>query len=339
MCRSFVIDTLKNPFEVEFLRKHYSNFYLIGVLRDADRRQVSLLRTLDYDSVAKIDRREKADGFSSPERMTSQNVDECIRRADMFIYNQESESHRFEHLRFGVIKLITLAKRPGCLTPTQDERCMQLAMTIRLASGCISRQVGAIVVDSERRVCGIGWNDPPRGQIPCALRSCNELVNDAVPDVFSEYERSVAFMKRISGLPQQAEPFCFREELGTIKGKKDAEYTRALHAEENALLQAVGRSPSSLTDATLYTSASTCTLCAKKAYQLGVRRIVYIDEYYDIAIQQTIRAGSRKLVIGRFSGIIGGAYFRLYSAPLPEKRIISLMFPVFAEASTNTVPT
>ncbi|MCP3957172.1 MAG: hypothetical protein GY719_04910 [bacterium] len=330
--RNFVIDAIKNPFEVEFLRRHYSKFYLIAILRDGVTRETTLLRKLDLESRKKIEKREKAEVFSKGqslrEHITSQDLDECLTKADMFIYNQESESRGFEHLRFGVIKMIALAQRPGCVTPTQDERCMQLAMTVRLGSGCISRQVGAIVIDKERRVIGVGWNDPPKGQVPCALRTCEELGNDATPEVFSSFERRQEFMAKIQSLPQQREPFCFRTQYGILREAKAAEYTRALHAEENALFQASRNVTTALLDSTLYTTASTCTLCAKKAYQLGVARIVYIDEYYDIAIPQTLQAGSRHetLRIERFSGIIGQAYHKLYTPPMPEKSIIDLFY-------------
>ncbi len=334
-CHSFVIDTLKNPYEIEYLKHQYSKFYLIGILRDVEKRKDKLLERLDYESSIKIDEREKAKIYKKNPiefelRITSQDIDECIRKADMFIYNQESKSLSYEQLRFGVIKLITLSKRPGCVTPTQDERCMQLAMTISLVSGCISRKVGAVVIDKDRRVIGVGWNDPPRGQIPCAFRTCDDLVKNATPDVFSEFERSPKFVNHIKSLNKGPEPFCFRTEkpfLDIKEGKenqKEAEYTRALHAEENALFQATSNSSTSLIDSTLYTTASTCTLCAKKAYQLGVKRIVFIDEYYDIAIEQTIKAGNRRIDIERFSGIIGQAYHKLYSAPMPEKSIIEL---------------
>lgn len=324
----FVIDTFKNPFEIEYFRRHCNSFFLIGLLRDPDNRKTSLLEKLDAASVEAIEKREKGKLFDNDaERLTSQDIDECIRRSDMFIYNQESKPRLFEHLKFGVIKLVTLTQSPGCVTPTLDERCMQLAMTVRLASGCISRQVGAVVVDKARRVCGLGWNDVPKGQVPCALRTCGELTNAAVRRAFSDTESSQRFRDHIGRLAQVDEPYCFRSEWSSLNEvPKEAQYTRALHAEENALLQAIGQAGSSLHGATLYTTDRTCTLCAKKAYQLGLDRIVYIDEYYDIAIEQTIKAGDRVIVIERFSGVIGAAYHRLYTAPMPEKEIIALRY-------------
>jgi len=329
----FVIDSFKNPYEIVYFKNMYSDFYLLGILRDKKERYNELIKLLYNDDYEKIDTREKAERPETIRKekdnlsvwITSQDLDECLKKADMYISNENSKTHQYEHLRFGLVKLLTLINKPGCFTPSQDERCMQLAMTARLASGCISRQVGAVIIDSERRIVGVGWNDPPKTQIPCALRTCDELINDPHYEVFSEYERGEEFVKHIKSLNLGDKPFCFRTELANSKKEaKKAEFTRALHAEENALFQASRNNGASLEGSTLYTTSSTCTLCAKKAYQLGVERIVYIDEYYDIAIPQTLKAGKKNILIERFSGIIGEAFNKLYTAPMPEKSVIQL---------------
>lgn len=104
------------------------------------------------------------------------------------------------------------------------------------------------------------------------------------------------------------------------KGKK-VEYTRALHAEENAFLQATDHSGGTLQGSILYSTTLPCMLCAKKSYHLGVKRIVYIDSYPDIAIDQVIQAGkeeNRPKVVP-FEGATGSAYFRLFTPIVPEK--------------------
>jgi len=78
----------------------------------------------------------------------------------------------------------------------------------------------------------------------------------------------------------------------------------------------------SLQDSVLYTTASTCTLCAKKAYQLGVSRIVFIEQYPDYAYQQTIQSGSRIIKYEQFEGVSGNAFFRLYAPIVPEKDLV-----------------
>lgn len=326
----FVIDTFKNPFEIEYFKHTYSSFYVVGVLREIDDRQRIMLELLIRQDFKKIDEREKTIGVKKNKDniskwITSQDIDECLNRADMFILNKFSKTKTYEHLKFGLIKLISLNNKPGCFTPTTDERCMEVAMSVRLSSGCISRQVGAVVIDSNKRVLGVGWNDPPKGQVACAFRTCKELVYDPSSEIFSEYERTPEFVEHVKKLNRENKPFCFRTQLARFKKEsKKAEYTRALHAEENALFQAMSNGRKNLNGATLYTTSSTCTLCAKKAYQLGIERIVFIDEYYDMAIPQTLKAGDRNIELTRFTGIIGSTYHELFLSPMPEKSILNL---------------
>ncbi len=51
---------------------------------------------------------------------------------------------------------------------------MQLAFSAKLNSGCISRQVGAVVTDDNYSIKSVGWNSTPEGQTPCLLRNANE---------------------------------------------------------------------------------------------------------------------------------------------------------------------
>lgn len=285
----FVIDAFRNPFEIEYFRWRYSEFYLVALLRNEKERKEELgLSTEDFE---KINEREKGrpdlqrDKNNIEKWITSQDIEECFLKADMFVETKKELG--FQKLKRNIIKLISLVKYPGCIPPTIDERNMQIAMCARQVSGCISRRVGAIVTNKQRLIIGIGWNDPPRGQIPCSLRTGKELADGGSEDNFSDYEmEDEAFHKHIKENYNIERPFCFCEELPKVLKKKDKmrEYTRSLHAEENALFQALGNSQYDLNGATLYTTSSTCTLCAKKAYQLGISRIVYIDEYSGIAL-------------------------------------------------------
>lgn len=321
----FVIDAFRNPLEVEYFKWRYREFYLVGILRDEAQRKQAL--DIPERQFAALKKREKGKLFKRVENLvSSQNVFECLQKSDMFIENIPGEGGTFSSLKFHLIKLIALAKSPGCIPPTKDERNMQFAMTAKQMSGCISRQVGATLVNEKGYVLGVGWNDPPSGQTPCSLRTGNELINGASQTTFSDYERSANFVSHIRENYNSRYPFCFRTELSKIEKGKKNEFTRALHAEENALFQGIARSNGNMNGSTLYTTSCTCTLCAKKAYQLGVSRICYIEEYTDIAVEQTLRVGERKITIDRFQGVVGAAYFQLFSSLIPEKDLIQLYY-------------
>lgn len=327
----FVIDAFRNPFEIEYFKCRYSEFYLVGILRNQDERRDAIKK--EYSAFQKILNKESGKGPDGnlkrkdnniSEWITSQNIDECLQKADMYIENTHDQGNIYPSLKFNIIKLISLVKKPGCIPPTRDERNMQYAMTARQISGCISRQVGAAIINEDGYAVGIGWNDPPSGQTPCSLRTAKELITGGSPNVFSQYERSSDFITHLQSKYNKDVPFCFREEFADIEGSKKAEFTRALHAEENAFFQTLKTSSGTLRNLTLYTTSRTCQLCAKKAYQLNVKRIVYIDDYSDIAIKQTIQIGSKKIAVEKFQGITGQAYFKLFSSLIPEKDLIQL---------------
>ena len=69
----------------------------------------------------------------------------------------------------------------------------------------------------------------------------------------------------------------------------------------------------------LFTTASPCELCAKKAYQLGIKEIYYIDPYPGIAENHILKGGLNNPELVLFSGAIGRAYHRLYSPIVPYK--------------------
>ena len=66
------------------------------------------------------------------------------------------------------------------------------------------------------------------------------------------------------------ESFCFKDEYAKFENKsKTLQYCRALHAEENAILQTAKIGGIGLKNATIYTTTFPCELCAKKIYQVG----------------------------------------------------------------------
>lgn len=69
----------------------------------------------------------------------------------------------------------------------------------------------------------------------------------------------------------------------------------------------------------IYVTASPCELCSKKLYQIGVRKIVYIDPYPGIARQQIVKAGFKQPALKLFQGAYGTTYFKLYKPFMPYK--------------------
>lgn len=328
-----VIDAIRNPYEAIYFQDRYSSFYLMAVSCNDNQRK-RRLRALGYidKEIEKIDTEEYGD-LKATDRKTyvKQDIQACLQRADLHISNPDAGNavSHFNGLADQIITFVTLMIRPGIVTPTPLERCMQIAYTAKLNSGCISRQVGAVVTDVNFSVQAVGWNDTPYGQVPCSLRNRFDLVNGFDQNAYSEYEKSnTEYIAHFSANNDQflkvSETgrnisYCFKDEYRGLTGDKNQVHTRSLHAEENAFLQISKYGGRGVEHGKLFTTASPCELCSKKAYQLGIREIYYIDPYPGIAMSHILMGGSNNPELIIFSGAIGKAFHNLYSPKMSYK--------------------
>lgn len=121
-------------------------------------------------------------------------------------------------------------------------------------------------------------------------------------------------------------PYCFKTAYNTFSGEKNQVHTRSLHAEENAMMQISRYGGQGLKNGYLFTTASPCELCAKKAYQLGIRTIYFIDPYPGISRNHILKSMERndpEMVL--FSGAVGRAYHKLYEPFLSQKDELALL--------------
>lgn len=328
-----VIDAIRNPFEAIYFQDRYSSFYLMAVSCNDDERKRRLrglgytdaqIQVLDEEEYGKLD-------ATNQKAYVKQDIKACLQRADLHVNNPDSGNmvSNFNYLADQLLTFVALMIRPGLVTPTPLERCMQIAYTAKLNSGCISRQVGAVVTDVNFSVQSVGWNDTPFGQVPCSLRNRFDLVNGYDQDAYSEYEKlDVKFIEVVSkGSEKFVEvvktgrniSYCFKDEYNALTKKDNQVHTRSLHAEENAFLQIAKYGGRGVENGKLFTTASPCELCSKKAYQLGIKEIYYIDPYPGIAMSHILMGGSRNPELIIFSGAIGRAFHNLYSPKLSYK--------------------
>lgn len=365
-----VIDSLRNSLEINFFKERYSAFYLIAVKND--RRRTRLIEMYPLVEEEKIDRLLEMDeaeyGSSDFQKgiFYAPDVQNCIQMADYHINNHllkedfiTSKESTFCSLDEQLMKLQGLIQQPGLITPEPTERVMQIAYTAKLNSGCISRQVGAVVTDDEFSTKAIGWNDVPKGALPCSLRNVKEIANPEKEFGFTQFElgkglketeqinhgdldgeidkESKNFNKYVldkyneitfpeAQLGGRNCPYCFKSTYNAFSGEKNQVHTRSLHAEENAMMQISKYGGQGLKNGFLFTTASPCELCAKKAYQLGIRTVYFIDPYPGISrnhILKSMEDKDPKMVL--FSGAVGKAYHKLYEPFLSQKDELALL--------------
>jgi dCMP deaminase len=238
-----------------------------------------------------------------------------------------------------ILKYVSLICQPGIVPPSPEERCMQMAYTAKHNSGCISRHVGAAITDENYSLKAIGWNTTPAGQVPCVLRNAEDLL-DTTNDIsaFTNYERTdtkffaalqdkfrTPIKEHKKNLKGRNACFCFKDLKNSCSDGKNQVHTRSLHAEENAFLQIAKYGGVGIENGKLFTTASPCELCSKKAYQLGIKVIYYIDPYPGISLEHILSAGNKPIEIRLFSGAIGNAYHWLYDPIMPYKDEMTLL--------------
>lgn len=187
-----VIDAIRNPYEAKFFKDRYAAFHLVSINAPDEHRTRYLqkLHKFSAEQIKKIDDEESGKGESEYKHLTNPNVKKCIEISDIHLFNPKNEYDNNNVLKAQIAWYIALMQHPGLITPTSMERVMQVAYTVKLNSGCISRQVGAVVTDDDNSIKSVGWNDVAKGQIPCAMRSIDGLINDFHSETYSHYERN-----------------------------------------------------------------------------------------------------------------------------------------------------
>lgn len=330
----FCIDAIRNPYEATYFKDRFSAFYLISVNTDDSMRR-KRLSDLKVDHIDSLDEIEYPDKLKGEEKFYNQNIKACLEIADIHIYNPDIDNNKYFFLSEQLLKYIMLMIHPGLITPTHLERCMQIAYNAKLNSGCLSRQVGAVVTGEDYSIKSVGWNEVAKGQVSCNLRDVRQFCNNKDKESYSYYEltdekfcESMLEICKIDykKLGGRLYPYCFKDVYNEIENKDNQVYTRALHAEENAFLQIAKYGGKGVQGGFLFTTASPCELCAKKAYQLGIKKIVYIDPYPGISQSHILKFGSNNNPeMQLFYGAIGNAYISLYTQRISYKDELAMV--------------
>ena len=361
--RLYCINKLSNSLEIRYLKERYNAFYPIAIHKtndflnsireEVDKISPSIDENKEYIAKHTFDLCTTEIKFDDYKKgiCSSPDIEQCVSQAEIHIrikpFNQTNNSKsEFSSTAEQWMKFASLIFHPGLITPSSDERCMEVAYTAKLNSSCVSRQVGAVITNASHSIRSIGWNEVPYGQMPCGLRSISDIVNNDFEDykrcMYSDFERGTSnqtniykdgqtFQEKVAEdykdiidtMDQRSHSkcsvFCFRDLHNRYTGEKNQVYGRSLHAEENALMQISKFGGEGLMNGLIYVTASPCELCSRKLYQVGVRKIVYIDPYPGIAREQTIASGHLKPELIQFRGAYGASYYKLYTPLIAPK--------------------
>jgi dCMP deaminase len=126
--------------------------------------------------------------------------------------------------------------------PEWDEYFLKMSFLVAERSTCLRHHVGAVIVRN-KRILTTGYNGAARG-----VKDCLELG-------------------------------CLRDEKGIPSGERH-EICRAIHAEQNAIIQA-GLHGITIADSIIYCTHSPCILCAKIIVNAQIEKFVTCGRYAD----------------------------------------------------------
>lgn len=130
-------------------------------------------------------------------------------------------------------------KKPRTWRLTWDETFMNLALLVAKRSACKFHEIGAVFVDSNKRIISMGYNGPSEGDYHGIVDGCAKVDGDPV--------------------------------TGKLKR------CRGAHAEINGIINA--QDTTRLRGATIYSAFFPCYDCMKALNNAGIKEIVYNDVY------------------------------------------------------------
>jgi deoxycytidylate deaminase len=281
--RATILDSLKNPAEIELLRAVYPNmFYLFGVLCPESLRKIRLVQGKRFKPVQaeKVIQRDK-----SEEEKYGQKLIDTFHLSDFFVRNTKENVQSFLP---SLERFVDIMLGRNVITPTMEETAMYAAQSAALRSACLSRQVGAAIMNSEGEIIATGCNDVPRfngGLYATEDQSddnrCMNIYGKRCQsdkykeEIFDEIERCITeivpdgeSVKKISD--------CIRNHK---RLKSLIEFCRAIHAEMDAITSVARKGGLSLRGSSLFCTTYPCHSCARHIVAAGIKAVYYIEPY------------------------------------------------------------
>ena len=160
---NYVIDSIRNPAEVEALRRR-PDFTLFAIEASAKTRFERSLARAREDAAATFEKfMAEEERELKSENPAAQQLIATMALADSAIENDGTIEALHNKLDGMLPPLMSRFVRPGW-----DEYFMNIAKVVATRSNCMKRKVAAIIV-KDRRVISTGYNGTPRG-----ARNCNE---------------------------------------------------------------------------------------------------------------------------------------------------------------------
>lgn len=323
-----IINSIKNNDELTMLRQVYGDMlHVFGVYAPIELRIERLNKQYESSDIYNL-----IDRDSGEEIKHGQTVRDTFPRADFFL---RADTGTDTQLTSRVQRFLDLMMGVRIITPTIAERAMYEAYSAARNSACLSRQVGAAVIDSTGNLLGVGWNDVPKAfgglyETPdysasmdsdhrCWNKDGGKCFNDEEKDFLAKQMTDRLFEKKL--IKDEAKEKIYDALRHDSKLKDLIEFSRAIHAEMHALLNASQTSGAKLKNGKLYVTTYPCHSCARHIVAAGIAEVYFLEPYRK-SLATKLHADSitesetdtTKVRIMPFDGVAPSRFLKLFSA-------------------------
>ena len=294
--RAYIIDSLRHPAEVSILREVYQDaFTLLGIVCDPAKREKRIRenffdRSQWSDQSVKDQVRDFLTRDEDAPEKHGQHVSDTFHESDFFVDNSvdAGEDLALTGMNDQLRRFVNLITQSKIVRPTISETAMHHARSAQMRSACLSRQVGAALVDANGNIVATGTNDVPQaggglygesftvqldGDQRCAFRdsvfcSSNREQNKIIEELVDQFPEMIAGKNRSDVLKRIRET-----RIGGL-----IEFSRAVHAEMDAILSASisGTSPRGCR---MHVTTYPCHYCARHIVASGIDEVQFIEPY------------------------------------------------------------
>lgn len=329
---AYIVDQLKHPKEVALLSSVYRNiFYMIGVLCNYEQRKKNLtnlgLTKPLAEELMERDRKESGEN--------GQQLEKTLQYAEFFISNSKNNIAEIET---SLKRFVGLIHGDNGLTPSPKERGMFAAYSASLQSACLSRQVGAAIADKEGNIIATGCNDVPKaggglyepgpGDLRCVFKE-GICYNDKYKD---DLKKSVVRVLINEGVSAEEAKKLAEAIRSNTRIKDLIEFSRAVHAEMDAIVSVARKGTGQVQGAMMYTTTYPCHSCARHIVAAGISTVYFIEPYekslasdlHDDSIAQepdseTGAHNSQKVAFMHFDGVSPRKFTKLFHSSSSRK--------------------
>lgn len=290
--KCYIFDSTKNKEELQLLRAVYTdNFFQISIFSPLPERIENLIKKgfaePEAEELINIDDYQNSD--------VGQNVRNTFVEGDFFLRNSKDNiipiSDRIE-------RYLHLIFESKVVTPTIEETSMFYAKSAANNSSCLSRQVGACIIDEKGNILSTGWNDVPKfggnlyrdGSLlddRCFVngycsndRHKDELSENIINTLLEEPD-----LKKLFSVDNEENKYDiqkirkFKKIIRNSKVKDLIEFSRSVHAEMHAIILGSQISGNQMVNGKLFCTTYPCHNCARHIILAGIKEVYFIEPY------------------------------------------------------------